>query len=91
VATPGVDFCVGQVLLPATNSVEEPISKEVKDVVSLRTRRAVLKMKLTPRGRKALRSVPRGDEIPVVLNMTIHKAGASPSVIRLIQKLRRLR
>jgi cysteine-rich repeat protein len=90
VATPGVDFCVGQVLLPSAG-IEEPISKEVKDVVSLRTRRAVLKMKLTPRGRKALRSVPRGDEIPVVLNMTIHKAGASPSVIRLIQKLRRLR
>jgi hypothetical protein len=89
VATPGVDFCVGQVVLNEPGGSEQPASNEVQDVVSIRTHRAVLKMKLNRAGRALVQSVPRGNVVSVALRMDIHKADGSASQIRLIQLLKR--
>jgi cysteine-rich repeat protein len=89
VATPGVDFCIGQALLSSTTGGEEAVSNEVKGVVSPRTHRAVLKLRLNSRGKRALQELPRGGELRLVLRMDIHKGGGSPTQIRLLQVLQR--
>jgi len=85
VATPNVDFCVGQLLDAAEG--DQPVSNEVKDFVSPRTGRAVLKLKLNARGRAALKRVPPGRTLVLSARMDIHKQGAAPSQIRLVTSL----